>query len=134
MSEQETGPAPVDIETIMSEIRAQIIAQKAVGGEEVHVRLSGKYLPPAFYDHLYQAELNYDQLALTLSVTRSSLPVVGPLLDRLRTELHRLVLYYVNRVAVQQMKVNNHLLRSVNILGEALEAALEDQDQTGDSS
>jgi len=134
MSEQESDATAVDIEAIMLEIRAQIIAQKAAtGGEAVQIKLTGKHLPPAFYDHLYQAEVNYDQLALPLGVARSALPLVGPLIDRLRTELHRLVLYYVNRMAIQQMKVNNHLLRCINVLGEALEAAYEERDHSGDA-
>jgi chorismate mutase len=36
-------------------------------------------------------------------------------------------------MAIQQMKVNNHLLRCINVLGEALEAAYEERDHSGDA-
>ena len=53
----------VDVEAIMQEIRAEILAQRAGGsGAEPIVATGGERFSPAFYEHLYQAGLVYDQI------------------------------------------------------------------------
>ena len=106
----------LNVETIMQEIRQQILAQK---GENLPVR--GERLPAEYYEHLYEAGLIYDQLPVKMHITKVNIPIVGTLLEWLRSVPHRLVVYYVNQVAHEQVKVNHHLLEAISALGRAIE-------------
>ena len=114
----------VNVEAIMRDIRRQILARKAAEGSETAARipLQGKVLPSDFYEHLYQAEMGYDQLRVRANVQPSSLPLVGGLVTRLKHELHRLVIYYVNQLAEKQVAVNRQLLKALAIMAETIEA------------
>ena len=114
----------IDIEEIMREIREKILAQQAAleGTGSSPLRIKGERLPPAYYEHLYEAGLAYRKIATQVNVQKSGLPLLGPLLDRLRLLLHQLIVYYVNQVATRQADVNSHLLQALNELGDALEA------------
>ena len=117
----------IDIELIMQEIREQIMAQQATlePAGVMALNISGKRLPPDFYEHLYQAGLAYNKIDTRLQARRSRVPIIGPLLDRMRNMLHQLVIYYVNQVAAEQIVVNTHLLQALSILSEALEEEAE---------
>jgi hypothetical protein len=120
----------VDVEAIMQEIRAEILAQRAGGpGADPIVATSGERFSPAFYEHLYQAGLVYDQLKPDLFVSRSRIPLIGPLLERMRQKIHELVLFYVNQVAADQIRMNTHLLRALSVLAEDLEQEREANDE-----
>ncbi len=106
----------LNVEAIMQEIRQQILAEK---GENLPVQ--GKKLPPEFYEHLYEAGLIYDQLPVKIHVTKVNIPVFGRLIEWLRGKLHQLVVYYVNQVAMEQVKVNQHLIEAISALGRAME-------------
>lgn len=101
----------------MQEIRQQILAQK---GEQLPVR--GDTLPPEYYEHLYEAGLIYDQLPVKIHVTKVNIPIVGGAVEWLRGKLHQLVVFYVNQVAAEQVRVNRHLLEAISALGQAVEA------------
>lgn len=120
----ETQSGELNIEEIMQEIRQQILAKKDVvaGERTTAVAVSGKRLPADFYEHLYQAALVHDQVWVKMLVTKSSTPLIGPLLDKLRGLLHELVLFYVNKLAAEQIQFNTHLLQAVNLLAQQLEA------------
>lgn len=113
----------VDIEAIMQEIRARILAQQAhlPHYQETLVNVSGKRFSPEFYEHLYQANLAHNQVGVDLQVTPVSLPLIGPLIERMRSKVHQLVLFYVNQVTAQQREVNAHLLRALSMLSEELD-------------
>jgi hypothetical protein len=112
----------VDVEAIMREIREQIVAQKArETGDPDPIPVAGRHLPPDFYEHLYQLQMSADRLALQPEIAPSTVPLVGPLLDRLRRPWHQLVIFYVNRLAGQQMTLNRHLLRTVDLLAREVE-------------
>ncbi len=119
----ERDPAEVNIEEIMQEIRQQILAEKEAlrPTREAPIPVSGERLPPAFYEHLYQAGLAYDEIDVKLYVTKSNIPLIGPLLDKLRYKAHELVLFYVNQMATEQMSFNEHILRAVGLLAQDLE-------------
>ena len=123
-SADQTDTAEVDIEEIMREIRQQILAKKeAVGSaKRTPIPISGERLPPAFYDHLYQAGLIYDEVDVKLYVTKTNVPLVGPLLDKLRYKVHELVLFYVNRMAAEQMQFNEQILHAVSLLAQEMES------------
>lgn len=123
MNEKSSVVEPVDIELIMQEIRQKILAEHMNVGafNEALVPLSGKRLPPQFYEHLYHAALAHNQLQIPLHVTPITIPVIGPVLAWIRTKIHLLVLFYVNQLAVQQTAVNHHLLQAISILSQELE-------------
>jgi hypothetical protein len=70
---------------------------------------------------LYQARLAEEQFAIPVFVSRSSLPLIGRLIDWLRGKFHELVVYYVNQSATQQIYATGHLLQALSILGQELE-------------
>ena len=112
----------IDIEAIMREIRQEIVAQRArETGNPDPVPVAGRHLPADFYEHLYQLEMSVDRLALQMEIAPSTTPLVGPLLDALKRPLHQLVIFYVNRIAVQQMTINRHVLRCLDLLGREAE-------------
>ncbi|MGB9873266.1 MAG: hypothetical protein ACPLYD_16615 [Anaerolineae bacterium] len=78
------------------------------GGEEYDVDL---------YSHLRRANEVYHQLGVERFIApspRSSIPILGPLWDRIRREAHNLVLFYVNKLAQRQVTVNRHLVSTLN--------------------
>lgn len=69
------------------------------------------------YYHLRQANQHYYQLGVEIDLIPSSgsrIPLIGPLWDRIRHEAHRLVLFYVNKLAQRQLTVNRHLVSTLN--------------------
>lgn len=120
---KETKPVSINIEEIMQEIRQQILAKKDIINQDRApiVPISGKRLPPDFYEHLYQASLIHDELAIKAHITQTSVPLIGPLLERLRAKLHELTLFYVNQLAAQQTQFNTHILQAVSLLAQELE-------------
>ncbi|MBK7217486.1 MAG: hypothetical protein IPH95_10620 [Candidatus Promineofilum sp.] len=120
MSEQPAYEAAVNVEEIMQQIRQQIIAKRAAvgvaaGGSDIAV--TGKRFPPEFYEHLYQARLALDEVHVPVFVSKSGVPIIGGLLVWLRTKLHELVSYYVNKSAERQVSASEHLLRALSLLG-----------------
>lgn len=119
----ETDATEINIEEIMQEIRQQILAKKEAlhSNATAPIPVSGERLPNAFYEHLYQAGLTYDQIDVKLYVTKSQFPLIGPLLDKLRYKAHELVLFYVNQMAAEQKQFNDQILRAVSLLAQELE-------------
>jgi hypothetical protein len=113
----------INIEEIMQQIRQQIMARRATLASDGQppVIVTGKRFPPEFYEHLYQARLAEEQFAVPVFVSRSSLPLIGRLIDWLRGKFHELVVYYVNQSATQQIHATGHLLQALSILGQELE-------------
>jgi hypothetical protein len=121
---QTTGQAPnVDIEAIMREVRAEVLAKKSarIQNSPLSGGVGGRRFPPAFYDHLYQAGLTFDVSTVELHVTKIPIPIIGPLVEKLRQKFHELVLFYVNKLAAEQAQVNEHLLSAISVLGQELE-------------
>lgn len=118
----------INIEEIMQQIRQQIMERRAAVSPDGQppVVVSGKRLSPEFYEHLYQAKLAEEGFRVPVFVSKSSLPVIGRLIDWLRGKFHELVVYYVNQSATQQIAATGHLLQALSILGQELEAAEND--------
>ncbi|MFW5942848.1 MAG: hypothetical protein ACOC9X_02380 [bacterium] len=134
--EKDTQAEEVDIEAIMQQIREQILARKeaSAAGGAPPLKISGKRFAPEFYEHVYQAGLAYDQVQVSMYVSKSSIPVLGRLVEWLRSKLHELVLYYVNQLAAKQITYNTHLLRAVSIMAEELESLpVSDHPPTGEA-
>ncbi len=113
----------INIEEIMQMVRQQILEKRAsqTADSDPVVNIQGKNLPAEFYEHLYHAGLTYDQIQPKLYVTESNIPIVGGFVQTIRQKLHELVLFYVNQVAANQIQVNHHLLKALNILAEEME-------------
>jgi hypothetical protein len=124
----------VDIEAIMREVRAEILAKKSarIQNSPLAAGVGGRRFQPAFYDHLYQAGLTFDVSLVELHVTKIPIPIIGPLVERLRRKFHELVLFYVNRLAAEQADVNESLLNALSIMSQELEQmpVWEDNDST----
>lgn len=129
MSEQDKTPAAaagepeLNIETIMQQIRQQIIARRAAAApdSETEIMVSGKRFPPEFYEHLYQARMALEESTVPVFVSKSTVPLIGGLIDRVRAAFHQLVVYYVNQSASRQVAATNHLLRALDQLARTLE-------------
>jgi hypothetical protein len=112
----------ISTETIMQEIRAGILAtQSQQTGKPPIVSVTGNRFPPEFYEHLYQAGMTYDQIAPKLLVTENKLPIVGNWTQKIRTNIHQLVLFYVNKLASNQTDINKTLVSSLNTISQTLE-------------
>lgn len=131
MSDQEAA-APINIDEIMQQIRQQIIAKRAAVSPDgspgySDIVLTGKRLPPEFYEHLYRARIALDDYAVPVFVSKSTVPIIGGLIDWLRGKFHELVVYYVNQSATRQVSATSHLLRALSLLAEDMEEAADQQ-------
>ena len=113
----------VDIETIMRDVRAEVLAKKSarIQNSPMASGVGGRRFPPEFYDHLYQAGLTFDVSTVELHVTRIPIPIIGSIVEKLRQKFHELVLFYVNKLAADQAEVNENLLSAMSILSQELE-------------
>jgi hypothetical protein len=120
----------VDIEGIMREVRAEVLAKKSarIKNSPLASGVGGRRFSPAFYDHLYQAGLTFDVSTVELHVTKIPIPIIGSIVEKLRQKFHELVLFYVNKLAAEQAEVNEHLLSAVSILSQELEQMPDWQD------
>lgn len=124
MSEQANLPATsVNVEEIMQHIRQQIIARRAeVDPDGVgDLVVTGKRFPPEFYEQIYHARMALDAYQVPVLVSKSSVPIIGPLIEKLRGKLHELVLFYVNQSAARQVAASNHLLKAISLMAQELE-------------
>ncbi len=107
----------VDIEAIMEEIRRQIRERRHTSSEDASQIFDGP-LPAEFYDALKKAEEANAQLQPKMVVTESTLPIIGPVVQRFRHNFHKLVLFYVNQLASNQIQFNTNLVRALSLLSE----------------
>ena len=132
MMEQEEKPTDeVNIEEIMQDIRRQILSKKRIG--KADLPLAGKRFSAAFYEQLYQAGLMQSESGVMLRVTKSPVPLLGPLIDMLRGKFHQLVLFYIDQVVLQQAAVNDHLLQAITLMSQELEEEAEQDEGHRDS-
>ncbi len=118
----------IDVQTIMARIREGLV-EHALDDEvefptfAVARARRGESLrfPKELYYHLEQANLNYDQIWVELSLVEKQMPLVGSFVNRFRRELHRLVVYYVNMLGERQVTMNDALVRTLNQLTDSLE-------------
>lgn len=119
----------VDVEKIIDEIRRQILAKNArEGGNLSRLNVDGNHFSADFYENLYQASISYQHL--NLQAVKSNVPLIGPLLDRLRKSVHQLILFYVNQFISEQARVNQLNVQLISELSIAIEKlAQQDQEQ-----
>jgi hypothetical protein len=107
----------VDIEAIMAEIRVQIQEKRNAATVDASPGFGGP-LPAEFYEALIKAEQATAHLQPKMVLTDSSLPIIGPLVNRFRYNFHELVLFYVNNLASNQIQFNTQVIRALTLLSE----------------
>ncbi len=126
----ESRAPEIDAEAIMRQIRESIrkrrVQAEAQGPDHeafvkgLHASQVTTRLDRSLYDALRRMD-GYDKIGVRLLLTGSSIPLVAPLVQRVRTALHRLVIYYVNMLASQQARFNEHVVRAIMALVKELE-------------
>jgi hypothetical protein len=114
---------PVDVEAVMRQIRAHIVARRNAAGVASDVALpsfEGR-LNAAIYEQLYHAALIHDQLSLSINVIPSRAPLIGQFVTLFRRKFHELVVYYVNQLAQKQIVFNRNVLGAVSSLAQEVE-------------
>lgn len=106
----------VNVEQIMQQIRTYL-AQKR--GEEPDAALESlQAVSPALQTALSEARKAAKDTVVAATPHKSSLPVIGPIVDRLRIAAHQLVVFYVNMSAARQAGFNLHALESLTVLSQ----------------
>jgi hypothetical protein len=75
----------------------------------------------SLYDALQRMSVGYDKAGVGLLLAGSSIPLVAPLVQRIRAAYHRLIIYYVNELARQQARFNEYVVRAMATLVKELE-------------
>ncbi len=111
----------IDAEEIMRRIREHIRArriQAQAQGIDFESLVNGTH-PQRFGEDLYremrQVNASASQMGVMVSLVKPQrqIPILSPLLQRIRQAAHQLVVYYVNQLAAQQ---NHHNRQIVNVL------------------
>jgi hypothetical protein len=117
----------MDAEAIMRQIRKDIRKQRAQAetqgpGYEAFVEeISTTRFDRSLYDALRRMSIGYDKAGVGLLLAGSSIPLVAPLVQRVRAAYHRLIIYYVNELARQQVRFNGHVVQAMATLIKGLE-------------
>ena len=128
----------LDVDAIMAEIRASLMQRRAdaesrgINYEEIAM---GRYTVPGsqrfpveLHEALQQASLLRDSTQVSLFVTPSSIPIVGGLIQRIRTALHQAIIFYVNMSAQRQIAFNVEASKALNRLTGSLDKQLAERD------
>ena len=126
----------IDTEAIMREIRARVRARRAEAkarGLDWEAYADGLYpLPPEavlsrdLHEAVRYTGLDYDKIPVEMAMIETHWPLVGGLVQRLRSALHELVLFYVNRLAARQVRFNEQAARALAYLVRDLESEIRD--------
>lgn len=126
----------IDTEAIMQEIRAHVRARRAEAkarGLDWEAYADGLYpLPPDavlsrdLHEAVRHVGLDYDKIPVEMALIGTRLPLVGGMVQRLRSALHELVLFYVNRLAARQVRFNEQTARALALLVRDLDAQVRD--------
>ncbi len=123
----------VDPGRIMAEIRERIRRARQTAGLPAFLSFGPVELPAEpdgdaydaqLYYHLRRANELYGRLEVEPVLAPSPLtrvPVLGRVWGRLRREAHNLVVFYLNRLAGQQLAVNRHLVAVLNRMAARLQ-------------
>ena len=108
-----------NVQEIMLHIRG-LIAQEKLGRKSVTSQADR--FSAATYDHLFQAMVNHDQARVEAFVSPTTIPIVGPLVQRLRRSMHSLVLFYLEQLSDKQILFNKQLVTTLDGMVSELEA------------
>jgi hypothetical protein len=126
----------LDTEAIMQQIRAGLRARRdeaRARGLDWEAYADGLYPVPLdavlsrdLHEAVRYLALEYDKVNVELALSETRVPFVGGLVQRVRTALHELVLFYVNRLAARQTRVNYQASRAMTTLLRDLQAEIRD--------
>ncbi len=126
----------LDAETIMQEIRARLRArreQAEVQGLDFEAYADGLYpldadavLSRELHEAVRSAGLGYDKVNVEMMLTETQMPLLGGVVHRVRSALHELVLFYVNRLALRQTHYNEQTARALVAMVRDVEEELRD--------
>jgi Flp pilus assembly protein TadB len=128
----------LDIESVMREVRARIQSRRAEAearaldydalaeGRSMSADVAG--VDSATQTALRSVSLGYDKISVELSLTETRVPVIGPVLQRFRSALHSVILYYLNKLAAKQIRFNEAVARSLEGLVRTLRAGARQDD------
>ena len=121
----------IDAEAIVRQIRENIHKQRAQAEtqepsyeafvEGIYASQATPRFDRSLYDALRRMSIGYHKAGVGLLLAGSSIPLVAPLVQRVRAAFHRLVIYYVNELARQQVRFNEHVVRAMATLVKGLE-------------
>lgn len=116
--EQSNQKIEIEVDKIIGEIRNQILSQqfKETGHD---VQLAGNYFSADFYERLYQASVS--QQELVLQTAKSNVPLIGGLIDRLRTMVHQVILFYLNQFVAEQARINQLTVSLIKEMSQEIE-------------
>jgi hypothetical protein len=127
----EIRDSEIDAEAIMRQIRANIRKRRAQAEaqgidyaafvEGMYTSQGGRRFDADLYYELRRISISCDKLGVDLSLTESRFPLIASLVQRARTALHQLVIYYVNMLAKQQVRINEYMMRALTALVKNLE-------------
>lgn len=118
--------AGVDAQAIMRRIRENIRRQRDEAGvqraeladslDQICGSERGARFDERVYQDLESMHAIYDRIGVGLLLSGSPIPLVAPLIQRVRSMLHRLVIYYVNKLAATQADFNEYVVRTLTAL------------------
>lgn len=82
-------------------------------------------LPQQLHEAVFQADLLRDKTQVQLLVSERPLPIIGRVVERMRTALHQAIIFYVNMGAQRQAAFNVEAAKSLTALVQALEDEVE---------
>jgi hypothetical protein len=121
----------IDAEAIMRRIRENIRQRRSEAeaqGLDYEAFVEGLYASPdaarfdrSLYYDLRWMSMGYYKIGVGLSLTESRTPLIAPLVQRVRSALHHLVIFYTNMLAGRQARFNEYVVRALTGLVKALE-------------
>ncbi len=99
-----------NVEAIMRQIRERLAGEHGISAPTVSDDAHRKPFAREVYDELYEAHLASDRLYVSPYMTPTRVPILGPIWQRVRSLAHRLVVFYVARLAEAQMRFNAHVV------------------------
>ncbi len=114
---------PVEVEVIMERIRDYLATKQ--GKERVRPprqAAAGRIFDHDVYDELFQLNQTYDRTFVAPYLTPVKVPLVGKLWQRVRGLAHALVVFYVNRAAETQARINASAVRVLNGIVSGIDA------------
>ena len=110
----ELNEQQVDVESVMQQIRQYLAQTQGTQATQSVERPQAIMLDREVYDELYEANQEFDKGHVTPYLTPTHIPLIGGVWQRFRSQLHSLVVFYVNRAADAQIRFNSHVIRVLN--------------------
>ncbi len=127
----EIRDSEIDAEAIVRQIRENIRQRRSEAkaqGLDYEAFVEGLYAAPdatrfdrSLYYDLRWMSMGYYKIGVGLSLTESRIPLIAPLVQRVRAALHHLVIFYTNMLAGRQVRVNEYIVRTLTGLVQTLE-------------